>query len=139
MISKRMGNTVAVRLDVGEEISEQLKKVCKEHGIKAGSVTGIGAIKDAVLGVYDIELKKYNENHFDSFMEICNLSGNVSEMNGETYLHLHATLAGEKGRVFGGHMINAVIGATAEIFITVLDGEIGRKHIGELGINILEW
>ena len=139
MISKRMGNTVAVRLNIGEEISEQLKKVCKEYGIRAGSVIGIGAVKGAVLGVYDIESKQYSENRFDSFMELCNLTGNVSEMNGDCYLHLHVTLADEKGNAFGGHMKSAVIGAPAEIFITVLDGEIGRKLHEETGINIFEW
>lgn len=139
MISKRMGNTLAVRLNIGEEICEQLKAVCNEYNIKAGSVLGIGAVKGAVLGVYDIESRQYTENRFDSFMELCNLTGNVSEMNGDCYLHLHVTLADEKGNAFGGHLKSATIGATAEIFITVLDGEIGRKPDEETGINIFEW
>lgn len=137
MRTKRFENTVAVRLDVGDEIVESLKYACSKYGVSLGVISGIGASKNAVIGVYDVEKQSYNGINVDEFCEIASLNGNVSTMNGGIYLHLHAVLGGAK-KVYAGHLQSAVIGATAEIFITVLDGEIDRKRDNEIGINIFD-
>ena len=36
----------------------------------------------------------------------------------------------------GGHVIEMRVGATCEMFVQALDGEIGRERNGELGINL---
>ncbi len=45
-------------------------------------------------------------------MEITSLVGNISQMNGEVYLHIHINLANEENKVFGGHLTSAIISAT---------------------------
>ena len=138
MRTKEFENAVALRLDVGDEIVESIKYACDKHGISCGVISGIGAAKSAVIGVYDIEKQSYNGIDVDEFCEIASLNGNVSTMNGELYLHLHAVLGGEK-KVYAGHLQSAVIGATAEIFITPLDGRIDRKRDDKIGINIFDF
>lgn len=51
------------------------------------------------------------------------------------YAHLHLTAAGPDARVAAGHLLYAHISLTSEIFIDVIDGEIGRTRNEELGIN----
>ena len=67
--------------------------------------------------------------------EITALIGTITEMNGKPYIHLHLTAADEKGHAFGGHLNKAVISATCEMVITLMDGQVGRKHDEEIGLN----
>lgn len=138
MKEKVIGNTVVLRLEIGEEIIESVKDVCTRHNIKAAHITGIGALKKAVVGVFNMDTKVYKSNEYNCFTELTALCGNASVMNGDSYIHLHASLADEEGRAFGGHLNEGVIGATAEIFITVLDGAIERVHCDETGLNVFD-
>ena len=138
MITKEFGTTVAVRLERGEPICASLKAVCAQYNITAGVIAGLGAVKDATVCLFDPEEKRYHETALSAFMELTNLTGNVSVMDGDVYLHLHATLADRTGHAFGGHLKEATIGATAELFITVLPGTIGRFHDDATGLNLWE-
>lgn len=139
MKEKVIGNTIVLRLEIGEEIVESVKEVCARHNVKAAHITGIGALKKTVVGVFNMDTKVYKSNEYNCFMELTALCGNSSVMNGESYIHLHASLTDESGRAFGGHLNEGVVGATAEIFITVLGGTIERVHCGETGLNVFDF
>lgn len=138
MKEKAIGNTVVLRLEIGEDIVKSVKDVCARRKITAAHISGIGALKKAVVGVFNMETKVYKSNEYNEFTELTNLCGNASLMNGETYIHLHATLADEEGHAFGGHLNEGIVGATAEIFITVLDGVIDRVYCDETGLNVFD-
>lgn len=57
-------------------------------------------------------------------------------MNGEVYLHLHATIGDSEHRAFGGHFTSASISATCEIIVDAIDGEIERESNEQIGINL---
>ena len=69
--------------------------------------------------------------------EITALIGNVSTKDGELYLHIHATLGDDKGLAHGGHLNEAVVSATCELFIRKLDMVIERKADPKTGINLM--
>lgn len=135
---KRYGNTLAVRIDRGDEIVSAIRDVCEKEHVRCGSVSGIGAVGHAVVGLYKVEEKQYHSNTFDGEMELTSLLGNVSEKDGQVYLHFHAAFANEEGQVFGGHLNEAVISGTGEIFIQILDGSMGRRLDPETGLNIFD-
>ncbi len=139
MESKRFGNSVVVRLDRGEEIVESLKRVCEEHGIKLGVITGIGATDKVEVGLFDPVKKEYHSKPFSQNFEISPLCGNVSKMKGETYLHLHINLCDAKQRSFGGHLNKAVVSATFEAVIQVIEGELDRGFSEEIGLNLFKF
>ena len=139
MLTKKVNDTIIVRLDKGEEILGCLRAVCAEYAVRAASISGIGAVKGTTIGMYDMETGRYSDLKLPTFMELTNLSGNVSALNGETYLHVQITLAGENGHAFGGHLKEALIGATAEIFVTVFDTNIDRARDEATGLNTFHW
>ena len=133
---RKFGNIYTVRIDLGEEIVESLKKLCAQEQIRLGRVEAIGAADHAVIGVYDLGKKEYYPETIDEFMEITSLNGNITTMDGKPYIHLHATLADQRHGVHGGHVLEMRVGATCEMFVTALEGEVTRQKDDSLGINL---
>lgn len=132
---KRFDNTLIARLDKGEEILEQLEIIAKKENIKLASVSALGATNDITVGVFRTGEKKYYANSFQGDMEIVSLTGTVSTMNGQYYAHLHMSAGDTEGKVFGGHLNRAVISATCEMVISIIDGEVDREFNEAVGLN----
>ena len=139
MKTKQSGNLIAVRLDRGEELVASLQALCEELDLCSAIVTGIGAAKGATVCMFNMETGQYANTELPQFLEITNLSGNVTRKDGKPYLHLHITLADGAGNAFGGHLKRAVIGATAELFLLRNDLAIERKLDAETGLNLIEF
>ena len=56
--------------------------------------------------------------------EIVSLTGTINTMNDEFYCHLKIMPGNEKGQVFGGHLNKAIVSATCEMVITLIDGRV---------------
>jgi predicted DNA-binding protein with PD1-like motif len=132
----KFGNKYIVRLDKGEEIVETLKEFCSQQEIKLGWVKGIGAVGEATIGLFETREKVYHSIDLEGDYEITSLLGNISTMDGKTYLHLHATLGDREYKVRGGHFSRGVISATGEFLIESIDGEVDREFDDEIGLNL---
>lgn len=131
-------NVIVARLDIDDEIIASLETICKENDIKSARVHAIGAVKSATVAMFDFAKGDYNETKLDCFMELLSLEGNVTQMNGETYIHLHASFGDSEGKAYGGHLKNAVIGATCEMFIEPLENVVNRIKDSDTGLNIFD-
>lgn len=136
---KRYDSKVLLRLDPGEEILAGISEVCKAENIRLGVVSGIGAVNKATVGLFNPVTKEYSSTTMERDFEVTALAGNVSEMNGELYLHLHITLADLSRNAFGGHLNEAVVSATAEIWIDIVDGTVDRELSDTVGLNLLKF
>lgn len=136
---KKFGSTYVMRINKGEEIIETLKAFAKESGVKLASISGIGAVNKATIGLLDTSTKKYVSRELLGDFEIASLTGNLSTMKGEPYLHVHACLADRYNNTYGGHLSYAVVSVTGEIFINALDGEIDREFDSEIGVNLIKF
>lgn len=136
---RRFGDKLVVRMDRGEEILTELQRVAEKENIKLASVTALGATDDFTVGVYNVAEKQYHSHSFQGAFEIVSLTGTISTMNGEYYAHLHISAGDEKGAVFGGHLNRAVISATCEMVIMVIDGQVDRFRDEEIGINLFRF
>lgn len=136
---RRFGKTIIARIDKGEEILTQLKNIALKEDIKLASVRALGATDDFTVGVFKVDEKKYYANHFTGDFEIVSLTGTISTMNGEYYAHLHMSAGDEQGRVFGGHLNEAIISATCEMVIEVIDGQVDRLRDESVGLNLFHF
>ena len=138
---RRFGNQLVLRVDRGEEVMESLMAVCEKEQIRLASIAGLGAADHLVMGLYDVEKQKFEETVLEQPLEITSLIGSVTEMNGHPYLHVHINVADAAGHAYGGHLKSVRIGGTAEIFLTLLDGHVGRKKddITNTGLNLFSF
>ena len=136
---KRFGNTIVVRIDKGEEILESIKEIALAENIKLANVNALGATNDFTVGVFKVEEKKYYANEFKGNFEIVSLTGTINTMNGEFYTHIHMSAGNDKGEVFGGHLNKAIVSATCEMIINIIDGRVDRYHDDEIGLNLFKF
>ena len=135
----RFDNTIVARIDRGEEIMTELKKIALAEDVRLAHISALGAVGDFTVGVFRTAEKQYRANRFTGDWEIVSLTGNITQMNGEYYAHLHMSAGNDKGEVFGGHLNRAVISATCEMVIDVIDGVVERRADPEVGLNLFEF
>ena len=133
-------NRYIVSLDNYVELMEGLMSFCKHVGIQCGQVRGIGAISEATFRMYDPATKQYVDKTFTEQMEITNITGNISQKDGEPYLHVHATCSREDYSCVGGHLLSARINGACELLVDSFgDTSVGRKYDDETGLNLYEF
>ena len=136
---KRFENTIVARIDRGEEILEKIKEIALNENIKLANINALGATNDFTVGVFKTEEKKYYANEFKGDYEIVSLTGTINTMNDEFYTHIHMSAGNEKGEVFGGHLNRAIVSATCEMVINIIDGKVDRKFNQDIGLNLFQF
>jgi len=136
---KVTGKTVIARIDRGEEIVSSIINICKNEKINLGKVSAIGAVNRVKIGLFKTGEKKYYSDILTGEFEITSLLGNVTTMDGEVYLHLHINISDSTFKTFGGHLNEAYVSGTCELFIDVIDDHVGRKFSEEVGLNLLDF
>ncbi len=136
---RKFGETYVVRMDKGEEILTRLRELSEKEKIRLASVEALGAVNDFTVGVLRTADKKYEARTFTGDHEIVSLTGTVNTMNGGFYAHLHMSAAGETGAVVGGHLNRAVISATCEMVLHLIDGRVDRRFDPETGLNLFRF
>lgn len=135
---KRFENTIVARIDKGEEILEKIKEIALTEQIKLASIQALGATNNFTVGVFNVDEKKYYSNEFKGNFEIVSLTGTINTMNHEFYTHIHMSAGNDKGEVFGGHLNRAIVSATCEMIINIIDGEVDRYFDKDVGLNLFE-
>lgn len=115
-----------IRLDRGERVNETLKKFCAENEVKAGKISGIGALEKIELGFYDYHQDSYDKKILEKEHELLSMEGNVSIMDGAPFVHLHVTLSNDKYEALGGHMFEGTVAVTLECYLEIFDFEFLR-------------
>jgi predicted DNA-binding protein with PD1-like motif len=135
---KRTEDGFLVVLDVDDEVMDSLKKLAEAERIGMASFTGIGAVKDVMLGYLDLDQKQYLKREFGAdSMELVSMTGNLALLKGEPAAHCHAVVGDRDMRVFGGHLFKASVSVTVEIFLRVYEGEIVREFDPNSGANLI--
>lgn len=136
------GKSYIVRIDRGEEVLDKLNEFIKETDIKAGTVTGIGASSEVELGVYSVKKREYIKNKYEGEFEILSLIGNITQDEGDAYIHLHIMISDGlvqgTGITVGGHLNKCIISGTCELRIDECENIYQRRVDDETGIKIID-
>lgn len=137
---KRQRNTVIVRVDKGEDIIKELLSLSEKENILFASISGLGAVNDIELGIFDTSAKKYHSKRLIGDFEITSLVGSLSRKEHKPYIHVHMSVGNVLTNEFvGGHLNKAIVGATAEIVLNVVEIVVEREFVEEIGLNLFKF
>lgn len=137
--TRKIGNKYIVSINNHTEIVKALNAFCKEKGILSGSINGIGAIGELTLRFFNPKTKAYDDKTFREQMEISNLTGNISSMNEQVYLHLHITVGRSDYSALAGHLLSAIQNGAGEFVVEDYSERISRTYNPDLGLNIYDF
>ena len=124
-------------IDNHAELVEALGAFCRDNGILAGQVSGLGAVSEATFRYLDPKTLRYVDKTFREQMEITNLTGNISQKDGQPYLHINLTCSRSDYSCIGGHLLSARIGGACELLVAAFpDTFAGREKDPETGLNM---
>ncbi len=135
---KKENNLWIVKFDAKEDLIIGLSILAKDNRINSGYFTGIGTLKDPILGYFEKEKKEYKKEMFKGEYELLALTGNISWYKETPIIHAHAVISGKNFLAFGGHVFSAPVAVTAEIFIHTLSSLIERKEEPLYNLKLLD-
>ncbi len=136
---KRFGKNIVVRIDKGEDIVEKLIEIATFENINLASINALGAVGKFTIGLFNTKEKKYFSNTYEGDFEIVSLIGNITLKDGQIYHHMHMSVADKNNNVYGGHLNSAIVSATCEMIINIIDGCIERIFNDNIGLNLLKF
>jgi predicted DNA-binding protein with PD1-like motif len=127
-----------LRFERGQPAVEGLTAYARDQGITAARLHGIGAFVDAELGFYEFDRKEYHRFRVEEETEVLAFVGNLSIGDEGPRVHAHVTLGKRDGSAVGGHLFEGHVGATLELFVVDLPGELRRAPDEATGLPLLD-
>ena len=133
------GETIwAVVFDKGDQVIAGLTTFAREHGLDSAHFTAIGAFERATLGYFQRDRKQYKEIPIDEQVEVLSLVGDIALLGDEPKIHAHAVVGREDGTTRGGHLIEATVWPTLEVFLAETPGYLAKLHDQETGLALFD-
>ena len=139
MKHKLIQDKYVFRLEKGEKLVKTISEFCASNKIIFGYFYGVGAISKVELAHYTLDTKEYSSKIIEEPLELCSLSGNITLLNGKIALHTHVVVSDKEMKTYGGHLKEATIAATCEIFLKRINSEVDRKYFKEIGLNLFDF
>jgi len=134
----RFGPHAVLRLEPGEEVVSLLSEFVRREGVRGGFFIAFGAFSRVRLRYFDTESQQYRDNEVNQQVEVVSLMGNIAcKEDGSPMLHVHAAVGDRQGKTYSGHLGEAIVRPTLELFLTRLDGELHRQKDPGTGLELL--
>jgi predicted DNA-binding protein with PD1-like motif len=127
-----------VILAKGDEAFSGLMEFAEKYHVASGHFTAIGALSRVILGWFDLQKKMYRKIPIDEQVEVLSMIGDFALYQGKPALHTHMTVGHCDGRTSGGHVIEAIVSPTLEVFVTVEPVPLQKKHDPESGLTLID-
>jgi predicted DNA-binding protein with PD1-like motif len=135
---RKLGDTIYVRGDRGDELVSSILDICRAENILSATFSGIGGCQSAELQTFNPETSSFATERIEGMLELVSYTGNViCDEAGELHHHTHALFCYvEDGhhKSLGGHLKSTTVLYTAEIELRpVQGGSIGYRRDPETG------
>ncbi len=108
----------AVTLGKGDEIMSGMTAFARSERLQAAHFTAIGAIEHGLFGWFDDKVKAFRNLPVNEQAEVASLVGDIGLVNGTPSVHVHAVVILQDGTARGGHLLQANVWPTLEVFLT---------------------
>ena len=130
--------TIALILDSGEEVMENLVRFVRDQNVNAARFTAIGAFSEATLGYFDVERKDYLRIAVDEQVEVLSLVGDVALEKDQPKIHAHVVLGKRDGSAHGGHLLSARVRPTLEVILVQSPSYLKRTYRPNIGLALID-
>ncbi len=137
MKSQEIGDATVLVFDTGDEVISMLTAFAKQHHITAAHFTAIGAFRDAGLGYFDWQTKKYLRNQVDEQVEVVSLIGDIALDGDKPSVHAHVVIGKRNGSAMGGHLLDAHVRPTLELVLEKSPASLQKKFDPESGLALI--
>lgn len=120
----------------GDEIMSGLTDFAMREGLKGGHLSGIGALRSAQLAFFDRASLDYVSVPIADQVECLSLNGTIGLVEGKPLLHVHCVVGYPDGSVKGGHVVEAVVWPTMEVFLTESVQALPKTKDEESGLEL---
>jgi predicted DNA-binding protein with PD1-like motif len=125
-----------VVLEQGDDVLESLRRAAREAGVRSAALSGLGAANGVQLAYWDAVRREYLRADFEGDHEFGALVGNVTQLDGQPFVHAHAVIGGPDFHAYTGHLMAARCGATLEIYLHDFGGAVHRGMVPDIGLNL---
>lgn len=130
--------TIALVLDAGDELVDELTRFAAEHGIAAARFTAIGAMSAATLGYFDIDKQAYEHIPVSQQVEVLTMAGDITLKDGKPKVHAHIVLGRRDGSTCGGHLISGHVRPTLEVMLVESPRHLARTFDERFGLALID-
>ena len=113
----QQATTYAVIFGSGDEVASGLTEFAEKNHIQSGHLTAIGAFSGAVLAYFDRDRKEYKKITINEQVEVLSFIGDFALDKGKPVLHIHVVVGFPDGHTMGGHLLEAHVWPTLEVFL----------------------
>ena len=113
----QQATTYAVIFGSGDEVASGLTEFAEKNHIQSGHLTAVGAFSGAVLAYFDRDRKEYKKITIDEQVEVLSFIGDFALDKGKPALHAHVVVGFPDGHTMGGHLLEAHVWPTLEVFL----------------------
>jgi hypothetical protein len=124
-------------LKAGEGLTEGLLAIARRERVRTAGVAAVGGVSRLRVAYYNSAEKRYEEHDYSEFMEVTSLVGNVTQKDGEPFLHLHGNFGRRDMSVVGGHVVSATVFPLLEAVLTPTTNRAFRSFDEGLGLNVI--
>jgi predicted DNA-binding protein with PD1-like motif len=101
-------------------------------------VSGAGAVEWARLGYWNPDTRAYEYRDFPEQLEVVSFQGDASLKAGEPFLHLHGVFSRRDFSTVGGHIKEARVRPTLEVWLRTEATPVRRARDVASGLDLLD-
>jgi predicted DNA-binding protein with PD1-like motif len=90
------------------------------------------------LAWFDPQKKMYCENPMNEQLEVASMVGDFALYKGKPALHTHMVVGHRDGTASGGHVIQAIVSPTLEVFVTVDPIPLQKKYDPATDLTLID-
>src|SRR5881227_3260275 len=122
----------------GDEVMSGLTDFAKQNKVTSASFTAIGAFSRATVAWFDDSRKEFKLVPIEQQVEVVSMIGNIALSGDQPVVHAHVSVASSDGAVRGGHLINAFVFPTLELFMTVYPTPLHKQLDEATGLKLID-
>jgi predicted DNA-binding protein with PD1-like motif len=139
LLNAEGGQTFVLVLDSGEEVMDKLRSFAHEKKLQAAHFTAIGALRKAVIGFFDFQIRNYQEIRIDEQTEVLSILGDITcGPDNKPRIHAHTVLGKADGTAHGGHLLEGWVHPTLELILQQSPTYLIRKPDADTGLPLIQ-